>query len=201
MALIEIDEADLQAHRGVVSAVNGILANPDARKLLLQARKIVDPRAVIPEIDATAPVNSAMDEIRRELAADRAERTREREERQQQDQLAAAQGTIDRQKSALLASGWTTDGLAKLEQFAQSKGVYDLEIAAAAYERLNPPAEPVSGGGYGAWGFFEGPEQSGDDQFVKAMLDSRGEDEGALNAEIRATLGGLRNSQAGGLRR
>jgi hypothetical protein len=43
------DRREVAASQAVVRAVNGMLANPVARTLLLRARRVADPKAVIPE--------------------------------------------------------------------------------------------------------------------------------------------------------
>ena len=42
MPKVEIDESELLNQQTVVKAVNSMLANPEARKLLLKARKTAD---------------------------------------------------------------------------------------------------------------------------------------------------------------
>lgn len=197
MAVREVEESAFLSSQAVVNTVNAMLANKDARKLLLQARKISDPNAVIPELDAAAPINAQVDEIKAMLASERAERAAEKAEREQQAQIQAFQQSWERQKSQLRNQGWREDGIEAIEKHAQERGIADLEIAAAHWEKLHPPAEPVQPNGSGSWGFFD--QSPDDDKFIKAMIDSRGEDDGALNAEIAATLRDYR-SQLGARR-
>jgi hypothetical protein len=198
MALAQIDEAELLSHRQVVDAVNGIMSKPEARKLLLQARKLADPNAIIPELDAAAPLNEGLSRIEKTLADLRAEREAEKAAAAQAAQIAKFEQGWNQQRQALRAAGWQDEGIAQIEAHAQERGIFDLEVAAAHWEKFHPPADPVQPSGAGSWQFLEGT--GGDDGFMKAMLDSRGDDEAALNNEIRATLKEIRQPQPGARR-
>jgi hypothetical protein len=163
-----------------------MLANPSARKMLLQARKLSDPSVVIPEIDAAAPVNATLDEIKKQLAEDKAERAAERAAAEQQRQVDKFTQGWERQKSLLRSQNWSDEGIAAVEQHAHDRGIPDLEIAAAHFEKLHPPSEPVTSSSTGSWGFMENNAE--DDTFVKAMIESQGNDEAALDREIAASL-------------
>jgi hypothetical protein len=216
VATREIDEAEYLASRATISAVNGMLANPASRKLLLQARKTADPNAVIPEIDAAAPINTTLDEIRAAMAAEKeaaaAERAAARKEREEEKAQAAAEkqaaeqaklvadfeANWTRQKAALRQEGWRDEGIDEIVAHAEKNGIADLEIAAAHWEKLHPPAEPVQPNSTGSWGFMDNIPD--DDKFVKAMIASKGEDESALNQEISASLRDFRAQQQGSRR-
>jgi len=198
MATREVDESEFLSSQSVVRAVNAMLANKDSRKLLLQARKVADPSAVIPEIDAAAPVQSEMAEIRKLMAEQAAERAAEKAERDQQAQIDKFTAGWEKQKAQLRNNGWRDEGIAEIEKHAQERGIADLEVAAAHWEKLHPPSDPVQPNGSGSWGFFDAPKD--DETFVKAMIDSRGDDENALNAEISAALKDYRGQVAGNRR-
>ena len=195
MAVRQVEEAELLALQGVTGTLNQMLAHPDSRKLVLQARKIVAPHAPIPELDVAAPVQKELAEMRKLLADDAAARKAERDDaetRRITDQFAT---NVQRQKAQLRAAGWTDQGIADVETFALERGVPDLEVAASHYEKLHPPAEPVRSTGSGSWGFFDNGAAEDDGAFVKAMIETRGDDEGALNREIQAALADVRGSQ------
>jgi hypothetical protein len=195
MALAPPDEAELLASRSVVNTVNAMLANKDARKLLLQARKITDPNASIPEIDAAVPVRAEVDEMKKLLEEDRKERQKERDEQAQALAMERANAAVGQQRERLRAQGWRDEGIAEIEKFAAEHGVPDLEIAASHWEKLHPPAEPATPNGSGSWNFFDDQTSENDKKFVETMINTKGEDEGALNAEIRAALTEVRGSQ------
>jgi hypothetical protein len=217
VAVREVSEEEFLATQNVVRAVNGMLANPQARKILLQARKIADPNVPIPEIDAAAPIEAGLSAIRQEIAAERqaraeeqkaerealaalkAEREAEKEAAKQERLIAKFKADWEAQKSALRAAGWRDEGIAEIERHAEAKGIADLEIAAAHWEKLHPPPEVAQSSGAGSWGFMEGIPD--DDKFIKAMIESHGDDERALDAEIAASLRDFRQQQAQGSRR
>ena len=217
MPKVEVDESDLLASQATIKALNEMLANPAARRLVLQARKIADPKAVIPEIDAAAPINATLAELatqreadrkaaaeeraalQAERAAEKAERLAEKEAARQAQLISDFEANWSRQKASLRQEGWRDEGIAEIVAHAEKHGIADLEIAAAHWEKLHPPAEPVQPNSTGSWGFMDNVPD--DDKFVKAMLASKGDDEGALNAEISASLRDFRAQQAQGSRR
>ena len=152
MARVEIDEAELATHRGLTAALNGMLANPKSRSLVLQARKIADPNAHVPEVDAAAPIIGEMQRIREEMAAERKARKEEAEKAAEERAIATAQATLDKQEAQLRTAGWRDDGIAAVRKHAEERGIFDLEVAAAHFEKLNPPPEPVTPNGFGSWG-------------------------------------------------
>jgi len=192
--LVEIDESELLNLRGVNEVVSAMLANPQARPLVLRARKIQDPKAPIPEIDAAAPLQGAMQAIRNEFSEWRKEQTERDQKREAEETTRRFQAAWDAQKESLRQQGWRADGIAEIEKFAIERGVADLELAAAGYEKLHPPSEPVSGNGYGSWDFFT-PTEGEQTGFIEKMMASRGDDEGALRAETHKALQEFRSQQ------
>lgn len=193
MPKVEIEEAELLAREQVFQAVNQMMNDPKARPYLLRARKEADPNASVPEIDNLAPVVRVLGDFKKELAEERAARAKEREEEANQRRLEQATRQVEEVRGRLKASGWTADGIAAVEKLAEERGIFDLEAAAALHEKMNPPPPPAEPNGMGSWGFFEGADQEGSDKFVKAMLESGGDDEGALGREVRAALTDYRN--------
>jgi hypothetical protein len=200
MAKVEIDESVWANTAAVEAAVSQMLAHPKARKMLLQARKEADPKAVIPELDAAEPINSELAEMRRMLAEDRAAREAEKAAAAADREAQKFQRDWDRQKSRLRDAGWQDQGIDKVEKFAAENGIGDLTIAADAWEKRNPPPEPATPNGTGSWNFFDAPTQE-DEKFMKAMIESRGDDERALDSEIRASLTEFRAQNAPAARR
>lgn len=191
--LTEIDESELLSLRGVHQVVASMLANPESRKLVLQARKISDPNAPIPEIDAQTQISSAVNEVKAEFAKWREDQKKAEEERATQEAQRQFQAAWDQAKDRLRADGWRDDGLAEVEKHAKERGIADLEAAAAHYEKLHPPSEPVTPNGFGSWDFFQPP--SGETEtYVDKLMAARGEDEGALRQETGRALNDFRAS-------
>lgn len=197
MAVREVEESEFLSAKAVLQSVNEMLANPEARERLLQARKIANPNAIIPELDTKSAISAELSEFKRMREEEKAERAREKQEAEENKRISEFTNGWEKQKNKLRDNGWREEGIEAVEAFAQENGIGNLQIAADAWEKRNPPAEPVQPNGFGSWGFFDQPAQ--DDTFVKTMLESQGENEGALDAEIRATLKDFRN-QSGGRR-
>src|ERR1700685_3471015 len=98
MAAVQIEEAELLNHRGNTAALAAMLANKDARKLVLHAEKIVKADAVIPEIDARAPVDEAVAALTKRLDEEKAEREKEKRERDEKERLDSFKNSWERQK-------------------------------------------------------------------------------------------------------
>ena len=187
MALVQIEEAELLQQKSVIEQLNKMLGHPEARRKVLEARKITDPTVVIPELDAAAPLNNALDAIRKELADDRKARDERDAAAAEQRRLDDFNAGLERQRDTLRRQGWTEEGLTALQTHAQERGIPDLEVAAAHYEKLHPPAEPIAANGSGSWG-FDVQNPGTEDTFLKAMVESKGDNEAALDREIKAAL-------------
>ncbi len=79
-------------------------------------------------------------------------------------------------------AGYTDEGLRELEQFMQDNGVFDHTIAMPAFERANPPPEPIMTGSQ-RWNFTENPQSQPD---LKALFD--GNEEAFLGVAIPAAI-------------
>lgn len=190
---VEIDETALLAQQGVVQLVNDILKHPDGRKLIQQATKLARPDAAIPEYDAKQEVLGVVNEVRESQAAILKRLDDDKTARDAEKQLETFSRQWDQQKDRLRAAGWMDDGIEKVEALAKDRGIADLEIAAAYFEKLNPPAEPVVPDGFGSFDIFNPPEGEGDE--MKRLIESRGEDNGALSSLVNKALGEGRGSR------
>lgn len=197
MAVVQVDEAELLQYRQLHGAAAAMLANPKARKLLQQAQLTVNPNAKIPEVEMEAERETALESIRKQnaevlaaLEADRAERAREK-------QMAQITDGWEKQKADLRRRGFTDEGIAKVEAHALQEQIPNLRAAANDYMALNPPAAPEASTGFGGWDFFGG-QAAEDDKFVERMIESRGDNDGALNSEISKTLSDYRSQHAAG---
>lgn len=193
MPKIEVEESEFLASQQVTQTVAKMLQNPKARRLVQEATKIVRPDAVIPEIDAAAPVMEAVANLRKELDDERAERKKERDERASNETTNELKTKWQAGQSMARDQGYTDDGLKALEDFMQAEGIFSHKIGIAAFEREHPPAQLVQPSGMTAWDFIQ-PEKGAESDFMKKMLESQGEDDGALRQEVNGTLSGFRGS-------
>jgi len=185
MALVEIDQAQLEAHQKVTNELNRLLANPKTRRMVLEAKKVLDPDALIPELDATEAVRGEVSDLTKRFEAMAAKLEEAENKREQREKMAQLQGTWEKGRSKLRASGYTDEGLAEVEKFMEEKGVADHEVAAAAFERMHPPAEPVRSTGSNRFDLF-----SADDRTSEHMqkLFSNPDDPMALDSLVNDTL-------------
>lgn len=183
MADRTIDEAEYAALHGVNAVVSEIMKVPAARQMLLKARKTANPSAVIPEIDAAAPViasvDGALEEIRK-LRDDLAERDRKADEDRR---IAQFTSRWEDQKAQLRRDGWRSTGIDGVVKYAEEHGISDLTIAADSYS-VRHPEPTVSTSGTGAWNMFNSAAPDQADTFVEDMMKSGGNDERRLDREI-----------------
>jgi hypothetical protein len=142
MAQIEIDENELVGLKNVATLFNKTL-NGKGREKLLRALKEGNPDLPIPELDAKDPileemrkVTSSVDEIKKQIED-------EKSKREEEKNLAALQSKWNEGRAKVAKQGYSGDSLTALEKFMEDNGVADHVIAAAAFEKLNPPAKPV----------------------------------------------------------
>lgn len=189
MANVEIDEVELMNMRQVTGAVQKILANPAARKKLLEAQKDINPNAVIPELDQAKPFQDALAKTNEELAALRKQRDEDKAEAVKEKNLAALTSQWEAGRSKARKSGYTDDGLQALEKFMEEKGVADFDVAMAAFEKLNPPQETVAPAG-GRFDLIGRVNDNSDT--MKRLLESHGQDNFAVGSLVNQALSDVR---------
>lgn len=171
MANVELDEVELQRLRKQDATVHALMSNPQAKKKIFEAYKVVEPNAKIPELEmeelAKAPVvelEKTVSALQKQIADDKAEREKE-------TKLAALNGSVESGMSKLRKQGWTDDGLAEVRKLMDERGIIDPEIAAAYYEKQHPPQAPATPSGVGGWNFLETPAE--DNSYTKQLLASK----------------------------
>lgn len=192
---IEVDETEYLALQQVAGLMNNMLGNKDARGLIQRATKIVVPNASIPEIDAAEPIMGEVKKLREELEAEKKARAEEKAQEDADRKARKFQNRWEQDKQSLREEGWMDDAIAGAEKFAEEHGIPDLEAAALKYAKTHPVPQPVTPGGMTNFNLFE-PVPEGDDT-MKRLLDSGGEDVGAMNTLINKALADVR----GGSRR
>lgn len=194
MAKVEIDETEFQNSTKLRDTVAAILKNPSARRKMLEAQKEVFPDSVIPELDAAKPVADAVEAVKKEFADFKKaqEEQRAKDEQDRLDRDRTSKWTAGQQR--LRERGLTDEGIKAVEDLMVAKGIADHDDGFIIFERLHPPQTPaVSSSGSGPWGFMDQPDETLDKNF-KALIDSRGEDERAVNALINSALTEVRQA-------
>ena len=192
MALIEVDESEFAALKRVRDTVAKIANAPDAKKLLQKAHKLVDPNAVTPDLDADevetknkTEWQTKFQELETKIATDKAER-------EKNDSLAALNSKFEAGRAALRDQRYTAEGIEAVEKFMNERGIPDHLVAAAYLEKQNPPQEVMNPRAFGSFNFIEPPKD--DDTFLKALLDSKGDDDSAVLKAAVEAVGDLRGN-------
>lgn len=188
MPMIEMDEAEYKASRELIGTIGRMMQHPEARKMVLSARKAVDPAAVIPELDAAAPLQAGLAEINKTIAEIREERRKEKEDDARDKATREFSDKWEGKKRALREQGYNTDYVESVEKLAHERGLADFDAAEALFSKLNPPATVGAPGGGTSWDFFSAADAGEEDAFMKKLWDTRGENDGVMNAEIGRVL-------------
>ena len=193
MATVEVDENVFRAGERLRETLGKIASNPSAKKLLEQAHKLIDANAVTPELDKdeaerkrSGEWEAKFSELQKKVDEDTAKRDKDA-------RLAALNAKFEAGRLALRDAGWTKDAIEGVEKLMEEKGIVDHEIAAAYIEKQSPPADVLSPRSYGAFEFLEPPKE--DDHFLKALLKTRGDADGAVIRRAGEAIAEIRNSQ------
>lgn len=157
MPMVEIDENELTQFKSLSAAVNGWMGNPESRRKILEAQKIVNPNASIPELDAAKPINDAVTALSKQIDDMRSDIAKEREERDTAKRNGEFQAKWNRGRQQLVDTGYTLEGVEKVEKLMEERGIADHDAGAALFEKLNPPEEPIM------------PQNSGFDMMTQAF--------------------------------
>jgi hypothetical protein len=194
----EVSELDLQQSTKLRATVENWLKNPKAKRKILEAQKIIDPKADIPELDEPDPIEVLRAEsadriaaLEKKIADDAA--ARDRDGRLQQLQILRDTGI-----KKLREQRYTDDGIKAVEKIMEEKGILDPLDAAAIFERDHPPPAPVAQTGSGGWNFADPPSsiEADDDKYVDNLLKAgpHGISDGALSHRITQTINEVRGN-------
>ncbi len=192
MPTVEIDEIELRNLNTIKNTVDTIIRHPKARKLVEQARKIVDPNAVTPALDAEAEQNAPLTELSKTVSDLRKQIEDDKAEREKNAKLSSISNTINEEKAALRRAGWTDDGLKKVDEIMEKKGILSPLDAATIYERDNPPALPATPSGSGNWNFIGSVGEGEAD--LKKLIETRGESSSLIDKMAREALNEVRGA-------
>lgn len=174
--------------------VHNIMANPKAKRKIFEAVKEADPNAKIPELEIEEAARQPVLELQEQVTKLSKQIEEDAAKREQDTKLSALRGGVDEGKRKLRQSGWTDEGIAAVEKVMEDKGIIDVEVAAAYYEKQHPPAAPAMPRGQGNWGFVESVHD--DEKDLKAMVESRGQNEMLADKMAREVLNEFRGAAA-----
>lgn len=190
MARIEVDEEQLIADRKLRGYVTALMANPKAKVKVQEAMKIVDPNAPTPELDQATAANEPVLALQKKFDDFVAETKTEKAEREKREKIDALNTNVKSGLQALRREGWTEEGIKAVEKIMEDQGILDPEIAAAYYEKKNPPPAPMTPGGTGAWNFMDMPSEGPTD--LKKLIETRGESDLVINKLANDALNEVR---------
>ena len=198
MSTVEVDELQLQQSQKLRQTVEGWLKHPKAKRKILEAQKLVDPKADIPELDEPDPIEALRAESATEIAALKKQIEDDKAGRERDGRIAQLQAMKDKGIATLREQRYTDDGIKAVEKIMEEKGILDPLDAAAIFERDRPPQMPVSQSGTGGWNFAELPSSTADaaDKYVDSLLKAgkNGISDGALSQRIGATINEVRGN-------
>jgi hypothetical protein len=190
MPKVEIEETAFQQSEALRQTVAGMLANPKARKLVLEAQKEAFPGTPVPELDSQKPFNDGLDAIGKRLDAMNKALEDDKAEREKQKNLDELRLAFSKNRTKLANQGWTDEGITGVEKLMEERGIFDHEVGAALFEKLHPPGDPATPTGFNTWNFFDTPKEGEDN--LKKLLDSKGEDDAVLRTMVNEALADVR---------
>jgi hypothetical protein len=198
MPMVEVDELQLQQSSKLKQTVEKWLQNPKAKRKILEAQKLVDPKADIPELDEPDPLEQLRAESDTKIAALTKKIDDDAAARERDGRIAQLTALKDNGIKQLRAQRYTDDGIRAVEKIMEEKGILDPLDAAAIFERDHPPQAPVSQSGSGGWNFGELPSSTddADDKYIDSLLKAgkNGISDGALSQRISNTISEVRGS-------
>ncbi len=196
MAKVEIDEQEYKVWQQTMQTLGKIRAKESALLNLERAHKEIDPNAVTPKLDEYESKQKEKTELEKKIETLEASIKEKEEKRETESSLARATANVETGRKKLRDAKYTEEGIEAVEKFMQERGIADHEVAAAYLEKQNPPQEIMSPRAFGGFNFVEPPKEGED--FVKALLDSRGEDD---NAVLKAATEAIAETRGARVRR
>ena len=185
MPKVEIEESELANLKRVNDVAALIGKNPKARALLQEAVALAAPDEVGPEHRIRTEVSEQVSGLSKKLDDFLAAQVSERDERKADEAKRDIEQRWVSSRRKALDSGYTEEGMKGLEDFMEKNGIADHMLAIPAFERLNPPPEPIVTGG-SRWNFFDVRDGAENEAALKDLLS--GNDEGFLARAIPAAL-------------
>jgi hypothetical protein len=198
MPMVEVDEVQLQQSHKLRQTFDTWLKNPKARRKVLEAQRLVDPKADIPELDEPDPMEALKADSDAKIAALQKQIDEDKAARETAETVARLQALKNTGIAKLREQRYTEDGIKAIEKIMEEKGILDPLDAAAIFERDHPPQAPVQQSGTGGWNFGELPTSTdeADDKYVDSLLKAgkNGLSDGALSQRIAQTINEVRGN-------
>lgn len=194
---VEIDETRLGNLQTIAQIADGLLKNPKTRKQYLTAVKEAYPSLAIPEIDAAAPVVEQVTGLEKKFDEFTGRVTEILESQKTETLKRGIDRKVDEGRALLRSRRYTDDGIAKIEEMMTQEGIGDYNNAVKIWEFDHPleaPARPSRGN---MFDFIDETSKSADtqNQYVKELMATGGQDDNVLNRQISNVLREVRSGQ------
>ena len=196
MARIEIEESELANLRQKstqydrqATILERIGKNPKLRGTLQAVVAEAAPEEAGMEHYLRAEFKEELSGVSKKLDDFFEEQRKEREDRKAEAATRALEQRWATGQTAARQAGYTAEGLTQLEEFMEQNGIADHKLAIPAFEKANPPPEPVVTGG-SRWNFFDRAAEAENDAAYKALMNQ--DYEGFLERAVPAALKDLR---------
>ena len=193
MATIEIDEVELLRLKRQDQTVHSLMSNPKAKRRILEAYKDQYPDAKIPELEIEEAARKPVEDLTKTVIDLKKQIDDDKAEREKFAKLASLSDGINAQKAKFRRAGWCAEDIAAVEKLMEEKGTTDFELAAALYEKNRPPSQVATPSGVGGWNFVDNVQDAEKD--LKALVDSRGNNEALADKMAREALQEVRGAQ------
>jgi hypothetical protein len=192
--VIEVDETEFANGQQTIAAVRKLMAHPEASLLIEKARKLVEPDAPTPRLDAHKQVNEPIEKLEAKISELQKKIEDDASERSKNEKLAALQKLVEAGHEQLKREGWQPDGLKALAEWQEKKGILDPIDAAAAYERQHgAQVAPVTPSSHiGGWDFTTPAKE--DEDYTKKLLETRGDSESLVMNQAMKSLNDFRGN-------
>jgi hypothetical protein len=190
MAMIEVDENEWHASRRMNAVAIRLGRHPKARALVQEAVALAAPEEVGPEASLRNEFTEGLNALRGEMKADReAREAKEKEETDARNSRSFERKWLAGRAKAREAQ-YTDEAVEGLEKFMEEHGIADHELAMPAFEKKNPPPQPVVSGGTD-WNFFD--QRDNPESGLELLL--KGDQEGFLRKAVPAALAEVRGQR------
>jgi hypothetical protein len=201
MAKIEVDEEQYNLGMRTLATMRRIASNPKNARALEAMHKEVDPNVSTPLSDADKVANERVTGLEKQIADMKKEHDDERKKVEEERAQGVLKSKWEQGREKLHDQGFSYEAIDKLEkEIMEPKGIVDHEVAAAYWEKTNPPPPPAMPGGVGAWNFLETPPEDKDSD-IKRLIDSRGNSDVLTDKMAREALNDFRQQVAQANRR
>jgi hypothetical protein len=182
MPKIEVDEDEWNRNEGIRKTVAAIAADPKRRAQLEKLHKEVDPNIKTPTLDTEKAVVEPVEAVRKEFEDYKKSQADEAAKAQQDALRARQEAEFEKGRRWMQDNKWTPEGIEAVEKIMAEKGILDHKIAAAYFEKENPPQPPAMPGGTGSWNFLDLPtDESGDVDIKNLIQSANARDDGRMD--------------------